>query len=145
MEICFKCGIGIGNTLKSPIYEICKYCYVPEPVVVKPKPKKVKKPKPKYKYKSCAVCSKEFKPTSNRQIVCSVECKAERTKLHHRNYHIRSYKPVERVHFKTLSCVVCGSNFIGRYNSKLCGAECKNIRKKQSQTKYKSKIRNEKC
>ena len=142
MELCFKCGVGIGNALKSPVEEICKYCYVPEPIVIKPKTKKVKK---KHKHKNCAVCSKEFKPTSNRQIVCSVECKAERTKLDHRNYHNRTYKPVERVQFKIVTCVVCGSNFTGRYNAKLCGAECKSIRKKQSQTKYKSKIRNEKC
>jgi len=146
MELCFKCGIGIGNILKSPAEEICKYCYVPEPVIVKPEPKPKPKPEPKkikkkHKHKNCAVCSEEFKPTSNRQIVCSAECKLERTKLHHRNYHNRTYTPRKREEFRTVTCVVCGSSFTGRYNAKLCSDECRDIKNKESQNKYRSKFK----
>ena len=142
MQLCFKCGIGIGNLLKSPIEDICKYCYVPEPVVIV-KPKKIK---PKKKTKNCTVCSKEFIPNSNRQKIClSDGCKKALTKEYDNRWHKNNYKPKERIQFKECTCIQCGSKFVGRFNSKLCSDECKDIRYKESQKKYRSKVYKKDC
>ena len=144
MQLCFKCGIGIGNLLKSPIEDICKYCYVPEPIeVIKPKPKKIK---PKKKPKNCIVCNAEYIPKSNRQKIClSDDCKKKMRKEYDRRWHSKNYVPKESELTKECTCTECGSKFIGKPNTKLCSYECRDARRRASQIKYRSKLYKKDC
>lgn len=71
----------------------------------------------------CIVCHRPFK-FHRRKKICSPACKRERWREYNRVRYVRVYA-------HTLTCVICGTLFLGRKNALVCSKRCRQLRHQQ--------------